>query len=189
MSDDQKPKFDGQPGDFIGPLRSWPGSPLFPDKFPESIIRGFETYGLPSFSGLFNPSTTYTELHGIDPHALDIADSLPYVGIPRTAMVPVEPIELTESEAAAMEQVATITMEKLQETINKIGSTIMETYERANYGGGSGLAPLPFPPGVFGMPIRTDPYLGDAVYPQPPAMPKGPYLKRRIKRWLRELED
>lgn len=36
-----------------------------------------------------------------------------------------------------------------------------------------------------GIPIYTDPCLGETVTPQPPPMPRGPYLQRRIKRWRR----
>lgn len=84
--------------------------------------------------------------------------------------------------SAAVEP-ATLTMEQVQKTMNDIGSMIIEQYERTPFS--RGFPPLPFPLSAVGVPIYTSPFLGKTVYPQPPAMKKGPYLKRRIKRWHR----
>lgn len=77
-----------------------------------------------------------------------------------------------------------LTMDKLQESMNKIYSTLVETYERKPFS--PGWPPLPFPhSGAFGVPVYTSKFMGDWVYPQPSAIKKGPYFRRRIKRWHR----
>jgi hypothetical protein len=85
----------------------------------------------------------------------------------------------------------TLTLEKLQQTISKLSPDFLKEPDPSYLWAGR-VSPrwepmLLWPSSgmLGGIPIYTSPYLGETVYPEPPAMKKGPYIKRRIKRWRR----
>lgn len=72
----------------------------------------------------------------------------------------------------------TLTFEKVQQTYNAIQSMHIAQMENPFW-------PTPSPLMANGLPVYTTRYMGKTVYPRPPAMPRGPYLQRRYKRWHR----